>query len=151
MNWNDEGLRTGIEHCFGDAEDIFLVDVKMNASRRGYQLIVKCDSDSGITIDQLARVNRSIHNDLILPGLDIEQVSVEVTSPGASYPVKTARHFRRLIGHPMNIEHRSETVQNPLEGEVIAATEDTLTVKVENEEVLLNLADVIQGKVKMRW
>ena len=130
MNWTDEEIKAGIEHCFEDAEDIFLVDATLNASRGGYQLIAKCESDSGITIDQLARINRSIHNNLSLPGLDIEKVSVEVTSPGANFPVKTARHFRRLIGHSVEIEHRSEAVQNPLEGKIISATSDALTIQV---------------------
>ncbi len=151
MNWNDEEIRAGIEHCFEDAEDIFLVDVSLNASRGGYQLIAKCDSDSGITIDQLARINRSIHNNLSLPGLDIEKVSVEVTSPGASFPVKLPRHFNRLAGHPMKIEHRSEAVQTPLEGEIVSATAELLTVKVKGDVVELEMADVVQGKVKMRW
>ena len=151
MNWTDEEIKAGIEHCFEDAEDIFLVDATMNASRGGFQLIAKCDSDSGITIDQLARINRSIHNNLILPGLDIEKVSVEVTSPGASFPVKMARHFNRLAGHSMKIEHRSEAVQNPLDGEIVSATNESLTVKVAGEEVLLDMVDVIQGKVNMRW
>ncbi len=151
MNWTDEEIKAGIEHCFEGAEDIFLVDATMNASRGGYQLIVKCDSDSGITIDQLARINRSIHNNLILPGLDIEQVSVEVTSPGASFPVKMARHFNRLAGHSMKIEHRSEAMQNPLDGEIISATPDSLTVKVKDQEVTLEMVDVIHGKVNMRW
>ena len=151
MNWNDEEIRAGIEHCFGDAEDLFLVDATMNASRRGYQLIVKCDSDSGITIDQLARINRSIHNNLILPGLDIEKVSVEVTSPGASFPVKLPRHFNRLAGHSMKIEHRSDAMQNPLEGEIVSASAESLTVKVDDEVLVLDMVDVVQGKVKMRW
>ena len=151
MNWTDEEIKAGIEHCFEDAEDIFLVDATMNASRSGFQLIAKCDSDSGITIDQLARINRSIHNNLILPGLDIEKVSVEVTSPGASFPVKMARHFNRMAGHSMKIEHRSEAVQNPMDGEIISATDESLTVKVDGEEVLLDMVDVIQGKVNMRW
>ena len=151
MNWTDEEIKAGIEQCFEEAEDIFLVDAKLNASKRGYQLIAKCESDSGITIDQLARINRSIHANLTLPGLDIEQVSVEVTSPGANFPVTTARHFRRLSGHPMIIEHRSEVVQNPLECEIISATPDSLTVKVDDVEVGLDMADVIQGKVKLRW
>ena len=151
MNWTDEEIKAGIEHCFEDAEDIFLVDVSFNTSRGGYQLIAKCDSDSGITIDQLARINRSIHNNLSLPGLDIEKVSVEVTSPGASFPVKMSRHFQRLAGHPMKIEHRSEAMPNPLECEVVSATSQTLTLKVEDEVVELNMADVEQGKVKMRW
>ena len=151
MNWTDEEIKAGIEHCFEGAEDIFLVDVTLNASRGGFQLIAKCDSDSGITIDQLARINRSIHNNLILPGLDIEKVSVEVTSPGASFPVKLARHFNRLAGHSMKIEHRSEAVQNPLDGEIVAATDESLTVKVKDEEISLDMLDVIQGKVNMRW
>ena len=151
MNWTDEEIKAGIEHCFEGAEDIFLVDVTLNASRGGFQLIAKCDSDSGITIDQLARINRSIHNNLILPGLDIEKVSVEVTSPGASFPVKLARHFNRLSGHSMKIEHRSEAMQNPLDGEIVAATDESLTVKVKDEEISLDMLDVIQGKVNMRW
>jgi len=151
VNWTDEEIIAGIEHCFEGAEDIFLVDVKMNASRGGYQLIAKCDSDSGITIDQLARINRSIHNNLILPGLDIEKVSVEVTSPGASFPVKLARHFNRLAGHSMKIEHRSEAVQNPLDGEIVSATDALLTVKVGDDEMLLDMNEVVHGKVNMRW
>ena len=151
MNWTDEEIKAGIEHCFEGAEDIFLVDVTLNASRGGFQLIAKCDSDSGITIDQLARINRSIHNNLVLPGLDIEKVSVEVTSPGASFPVKLARHFNRLAGHSMKIEHRSEAVQNPLDGEIVSATDESLTVKVKDEEMVLDMIDVIQGKVNMRW
>ncbi|MBL7025731.1 MAG: hypothetical protein ISR87_09755 [Candidatus Marinimicrobia bacterium] len=151
MNWTDEEIKAGIEHCFEGAEDIFLVDVTLVASRGGFQLIAKCDSDSGITIDQLARINRSIHNNLVLPGLDIEKVSVEVTSPGASFPVKLARHFNRLAGHSMKIEHRSEAMQNPLDGEIVSATDESLTVKVKDEEMVLEMVDVIQGKVNMRW
>ena len=99
----------------------------------------------------MARINRSIHNNLVLPGLDIEKVSVEVTSPGASFPVKLARHFNRLAGHSMKIEHRSEAMQNPLDGEIVSATDESLTVKVKDEEMVLEMVDVIQGKVNMRW
>ncbi len=151
MNWTDEEIKAGIEHCFEGAEEIFLVDATMVASRGGFQLVAKCDSDSGITIDQLARINRSVHNNLILPGLDIEKVSVEVTSPGASFPVKMTRHFNRLAGHSMKIEHRSIAMQNPLDGEIVTATDESLTVKVEDQEIVLNMVDVIQGKVNMRW
>jgi ribosome maturation factor RimP len=151
VNWTDEEIKAGIEHCFEGAEDIFLVDATLNASRGGFQLIAKCDSDSGITIDQLARINRSIHNNLVLPGLDIEKVSVEVTSPGASFPVKLARHFNRLAGHSMKIEHRSEAMQNPLDGEIVSASDESLTVKVKDQEVVLNMVDVVHGKVNMRW
>ena len=151
MNWTDEEIKAGIEHCFEGAEDIFLVDATLDASRGGFQLIAKCDSDSGITIDQLARINRSIHNNLVLPGLDIEKVSVEVTSPGASFPVKLARHFNRLAGHSLKIEHRSEAMQNPLDGEIVSAIDESLTVKVKDEEMVLDMVAVIQGKVNMRW
>ena len=151
MKWNDEEIRAGIEQCFEGADDIFLVDASLNASRNGYQLIAKCECDSGITIDQLARINRSIHINLELPGLDITKVSVEVTSPGANYPVTSARHFRRLSGQIMKIEHRSATVPTPLEGEIVTASSDSLTIKVDQHEISLDLADVIQGKVKLRW
>jgi ribosome maturation factor RimP len=151
VKWNDEEIRAGIEHCLDDAEDLFLVDARLNALRGGFQLIVKCDSDSGITIDQLARINRSIHKKLDLPGLDIEKVSVEVSSPGSGFPVTTARHFRRHIGHNMNIEHNSDSADNPLTGEIMDANEKTLSIKVNDEIVSLDMAEIVQGKVIMRW
>lgn len=151
MNWTDEEIKAGIEHCFEGAEDLFLVDATITASRGGFQLIAKCDSDSGITIDQLARINRSIHNNLLLPGLDIEKVSVEVTSPGASFPVKMARHFNRLAGYSMKIEHRCDAMKNPLEGEIVSASNESLTVKVNEKVIVLDMVDVIHGKVNMRW
>lgn len=151
MKWNDEEIRAGIEHCFEDAEDLFLVDATLNALRGGYQLIAKCESDSGISIDQLARINRAIHKYLNLPGLDIEKVSVEVTSPGSSFPVTLARHFKRHVGHVMNIEHNSDSADNPLKGEIADATDETLSIKVNDEVIGLKMAEIVQGKVVMRW
>lgn len=151
MTWNDEEIRAGIEHCIEDAEDIFLVEATLNALRGGFQLIVKCESDSGISIEQLARINRSIHQKLALPGLEIEQVSVEVSSPGAGFPVQTARHFNRYIGHKLNIEHNSDSADNPLVGEIVSATDETLSIKVDDEVIGLRMAEVIQGKTIMPW
>lgn len=151
MNWNDEEIRAGIEQCFREAEDIFLVDASLNATKRGFQLIAKCESDSGITIDQLAQINRSIHQNFSLPGLDIEKVSVEVTSPGANFPVKSARHFRRLSGITMKVDHVAAGVKSPLVGEIVTATDDELAVKSKDETIVLKMADVNHGKVKLRW
>jgi len=151
VNWNDEEIRAGIEQCFSEAEDVFLVDASLNATKRGFQLIVKCESDTGITIDQLAQINRSVHKKFTLPGLDIEQVSVEVTSPGANFPVRTARHFRRFIGHSMKIAHETAGVRSPLKGEITAVSDDELTVKAAEELISLKLSAVDHGKVKLRW
>ncbi|MCF7905144.1 MAG: hypothetical protein K9M49_08335, partial [Candidatus Marinimicrobia bacterium] len=114
-------------------------------------LIVKCESDTGITIDQLAQINRSIHKNFTLPGLDIEKVSVEVSSPGASFPIQTVRHFRRFVGHPMQVQHTKENLANPLECEVKSVSDDTLTVQAKDETISLDMNDVVQGKVKLRW
>ena len=151
MKWTDEEIRAGIEQCFEDAEDVFLVDATLNPLRGGYQLIAKCESDSGINIDQLARINRSIHQNLVLPELDLEQVSVEVTSPGAGYPVTSARHFRRFVGRTMNIEHNSDAADSPIAGEIVSATDETLSIIVDDVEIGLNMAEVIQGKAIMPW
>jgi ribosome maturation factor RimP len=151
VNWNDEEIRAGIEQCFREAEDIFLVDASLNATKRGFQLIAKCESDSGITIDQLAQVNRSIHKNFTLPGLDIEKVSVEVTSPGTNFPVRTARHFRRLTGKTMTIDHSQAGVDSPLLGEIVGASDEELTIKSKDHTIVLSMGDINHGKVKLRW
>lgn len=151
MNWTDEEITAGIEHCIDDADGIFLVDVKLNTSKHGHQLIVKCESDTGITIAQLAQINKSIHRNLDLPGLVMENLSVEVTSPGTGHPITNARHFKRFIDKTLNIEHRIETLQNPITAKLLGVEGEILRLEHETSELTLNLDDVVHGKVKMPW
>ena len=123
MNWTDEDISSEVERCIADVSEVFLVESKLNATRGGYQLIVKCESESGIKLDQLAIINRKLQNTFSLPKLDMDQVSVEVSSPGATYPVKDPRHFMRYRGFTMTIEHHSDSAPQPLEGEVVSVAD----------------------------
>jgi len=151
LEWPDADIREQVNSCLAETPGVFLVDACLNALRGGHQLIVKCESEKGITIDELASINRAINRSFALPGLDFETLTVEVTSPGTGYPVKDARHFRRFIGLQMKIRHSVSERPNPLVGEIKAVAEDQLAILVDDEVVQLPLDRVIDGKAKLQW
>ncbi len=134
-----------------DLPSVFLVDVHLNVRRGGWLLIVRCESDSGISIDELAAINRSINTDLELPGLDLDTLAVEVTSPGTGYAVTEPRHFRRYTGHSMRIKHQLDLKNNPIEGLINSVSDDLLELDVDGETVQIPFDAVVEGKVKLQW
>ena len=51
----------------------------------------------------------------------------------------------------MRIDHKVENLVNPLECKIQSVSEDMLTVQLKDETLSLDMSDVIQGKVKLRW
>ena len=151
MQWSDSQIREQVEACLGDDPSLFIVEVLMNTRRGGHQLIVRCEADNGITVDQLTRLNRSINSDFELPGLDLTTLSVEVTSPGPSFLVKSVRHFKRHIGHTMKVKHHHETHATPLRGEITAVSDGGIQIKVEDELIDLSYDLIDEAKAQFQW
>jgi ribosome maturation factor RimP len=56
--------------------------VKRSGSGRDAALCVYVDKTGGITIDELAKVSRQIQSELRVVGVDIDNMRLEVSSPG---------------------------------------------------------------------
>jgi ribosome maturation factor RimP len=150
MKWPKEKIAVEIEKCILD-ENVFLVDWKLSEHNLRYQLKVKLESDSGISMSQLSEVNRRINHEFSLPNLDIENVTVEVTSPGINTSIKSLRHFRRYIGHLLFIKYKQEEKTLSVEGTLAKVSDDKLEFSLENETLAIPYSQIIEGHLVLKW
>ena len=150
VEWPDETVLKAIESCITD-ESIFLVEWNLQNRRNEWQLNVRCDADEGITLDQLAAVNRALRDTFQLPGLDAEQLSIEVSSPGLTYPITKLRHFKRHAGHQIKIEHDLPAVDNPVVGIIEAVDDSSITLRTKKGPMVLPNENIHAGYVQLKW
>jgi ribosome maturation factor RimP len=70
--------------------------------------------------------------------------SVAVSSPGAERPLRKPEHFRRAVGSRVKLK-TSESAK--LRGEVVRATDDTVTLAADGGEVDIPYAEIVRGNL----
>ena len=77
-----------------------LVELRRGGSRARPVLEIRIDRRDGekVTIDDCARASRALEARLEADALVAEQYVLEVSSPGADRPLRTAADWRRFVG-----------------------------------------------------
>lgn len=111
--------------------------VELTCHPTGGRLLVRClvDKSSGITVEELSRLNRAIGAVLDEHDAIAERYVLEVSSPGLDRPLKHAADFERVIGRRVKVltripvgsgqEHR---------GELLNAGEEAIVLKLDSGE-----------------
>ena len=136
--------------------DMFIVDVTV---RPGNVIDVTLDSDSGITIEACTEVHRHL---LHAMDRDVEDYSLEVSSPDLTKPLKVFRQYLKNIGRDLSVK---KTDKSKAEGELVSATEQGVTLltaqkeevpgkkgkKLVEREVTIPFTDIAEAKVMIRF
>ncbi len=77
--------------------DLFLVDVEV---KPGNIISVFLDKKDGITIEECARVNEALENEL---DRDFEDFELRVSSPGLNKPLRVMPQYEKNIGKKVDI------------------------------------------------
>ena len=83
----------------------YILDVNLKGSRGSRIAVVIADTETGITLDELASVSKQTERELDESELLTEKYTLEVTSPGMDRPMTDARDFRRRKGQKARVEH----------------------------------------------
>jgi ribosome maturation factor RimP len=112
-----------------------LVDVEFVQSGR-WTLRVYIDrtvGDAGVSIDDCSRVSRRLDDALEMNQTVPHHVVLEVSSPGIERRLRTADHFRRVLGARVFVQtHDLVNGRRRVEGELVEATEDAITLALED-------------------
>lgn len=93
----DAGKVKSIAEKALEGSDAYIVDCTVAPSNL---IEIVIDSDSKVTVDQCADLNRTISEAL---NRDIEDFELTVASAGIGEPLRLLRQYRRLIGSPVEI------------------------------------------------
>lgn len=136
--------------------DAEVLDVQVKGGRGRRLVRVTADvadltADYGLDVEAIAELSRRIGDALdehdVVPG----SYNLEVTTPGADRPLRRTRDFVRNIGRPVRVSRTEEHDPRDVTGTLIAASDASLTLDVDGEEVVVPLADVDHGKVVLPW
>jgi len=123
------------------------LDVRAAGRRHTVKLVV--DGDSGVGLDDIARLSRAAsaeldQNEHLIGG----SYTLEVTSPGTDRPLTLPRHWRRAFLRQVAVRlHEGAT----LTARVGRAGEDSVTVLVDGARRELAYADVAHAAVQVEF
>jgi ribosome maturation factor RimP len=83
------------------SDDMFIVDITVGT---GNSILVSVDSDAGISVGECVQISRHIESSL---DREVEDFSLEVSSPGLSLPLKVLRQYLKNIGREVEVVTKS--------------------------------------------
>ncbi len=116
-----EGIITGV---LSNNESLFLISCSISPD---YNIKVVLDGDQGVNLQDCIEVSRAIESQLDREEIDF---SLEVTSAGATSPLSIPRQYKKNIGRKLRVITPDEN----LEGNLTAATSDTITLEWKSRE-----------------
>lgn len=136
--------------------DMFIVEVSV---RPGNVIDVTLDSDSGVTIEACTDVHRHL---LHAMDRDVEDYSLEVSSPDLTKPLKVTRQFLKNIGRDLAVKKNDKS---KVEGELVSANETDLTLRTSQKEevpgkkgkklverdITIPFSEITEAKVMIRF
>ena len=105
------------------------------------------DGPGELGLDALTEVSRAVSAALDEADPVKGRYTLEVSTPGAERALSTPRHFRRAVGHDVELVVEDDGVDAVLTGTVTAADEDSVTLQADGRERVLALDDVRQARM----
>ncbi len=117
------------------------------------------DGDNGISITDCKLISRHIESNL---DREAEDFSLEVSSPGATLPLKLVRQYTKHVGRDLEIELNNG---ERIEGKLVGIDGDNLTIETTTREKktigkgkvtvtkqqILNLSNIKESKIKLKF
>jgi ribosome maturation factor RimP len=114
-------------------------------------LSVVLDADGPVEADVVENVSKALSRALDDADPIEGRYVLEVTTPGLDRPLRTARDYRRQLGHEVRVTIPAAAGTKHVQGVVRAVSDDRLTLEVDGAPVELALADVGTGEVVLPW
>jgi ribosome maturation factor RimP len=135
--------------------DPWLVDIELSGDDKGRVVRFLVDTDAGVTVEELARLNRSIGALLDQENLVGFSYRLEVCSPGLARPLKHGRQLAKAVGRKVRVRWKSsdgETVrQRVAEGRLLAVDDNHLHLQTEAGTLAVEREPVDDIIYKLDW
>jgi ribosome maturation factor RimP len=126
-----------------------LESVRMSVAGKRRLLRIVVDSDHGVSLDDAADVSREISAVLDQANaLGDVPYTLEVSSPGVDRPLTEPRHWRRAAGRLVKVK---VTGEGAVEGRVLAADADGVTLELAGGERRLGYGELGAGSVQIEF
>lgn len=142
-----ESLKRLMEPFLKEAQ-VVLFDLNIHRHHGNIDIEILADKPTGgITLQECARLNRTLRDSIEAQNLITENYTLEVSSPGLDRPLKTAGDFLRVRGKEVQI-FLLESLGNKIEytGIIKTVDEQNLTIDTPSGGVLIPVSNINKAK-----
>ena len=139
----------------------FLVELDVRGMKGSRVVNVYLDSDTGIGVDDMARISRDLGFLLDTEDVMGGNYSLNVSSPGIDRPLRLRRQYKKNIGRMLLVHYRKPEGEGETEatGELVSVDDEgielDLTTKkkkqTQTEQRRIAFDDIVWAKVRLPW
>lgn len=118
-------IRTLIDNGLEERNDLFLIDLKLLPDNK---INVIIDGDKGVSVQDCMYISRAIEHNL---DREEEDFSLEVTSAGATSPLKEKRQYKKNIGRTLQVKS-NENIK--IEAKLTEADDEFISLEWKTKE-----------------
>ena len=132
-----------------------VLELNLRGQGRGRVLSVVLDAEDPVEADVVEQVSKDLSRALDQADPVAGSYTLEVSTPGLGRPLQSARDFRRQRGHEVSLDlgqpGGGEEATSSVQGVVLDADDQAVTLDVAGRQVEVPLSDVVKGKVVLPW
>ncbi len=112
-------------------ENYFIVDIQVKGVLGKEKVMVLIDGDQGVDISVCSDISRKLSNELDARDLISGSYTLEVSSPGLDFPLKSRRQYQKNIGRSVKV---ALTDNSMVRGELIDVEDDGISIRKEQKK-----------------
>jgi len=97
-----------VEEALALNESLFLIDLSISENNK---IQVTVDGDNGVPLSECIRISRNVEHNL---DREIEDFSLEVTTPDISHPLKEKRQYKKNLNRILKVKTQEEEFEGTL-------------------------------------
>jgi len=152
---NRETVNKLVDEALEENERLFLISLNFSDDNK---ILVTVDGDDGVPLKECIRISRHVEHNL---DREIEDFSLEVTTPGAFSPFVNNRQFKKNIGRTLKVK----TDTGIFIGRLIEVSDDEIVLEWKTREpkpvgkgkvtvvksTMLKYSSIKEAKVKINF
>jgi ribosome maturation factor RimP len=109
-----------VDVAIAENAELFLIELKFLPENKIY---VEVDGDNGVSLKEVIRISRGVEHNL---DREVEDFSLEVTTPDVANPLKVTRQYKKNLNRILKIELKDHS---EIEGTLKNVTEDAVEME----------------------
>lgn len=147
MNFFEKNIYELVEQVVTD-KGFFLIDLVIRGERNSRVIEVYVDSETNVSADNCADINRAIGKRLEEANLLDSGYRLDVSSPGVNRPLKYIQQFPKHINRKFDVSYREADIVKKFSGTLKSVELNSLVfLKNNREEIKIDFSDIIKAKV----
>ena len=106
------------------------------------------DKEGGVNVDDCSTVSRQVSALIDVEDPVNGQFNLEVSSPGSDRPLRRLKDFQRFVGSLVKLKSVMPLDgQRNFKGRLLEATEETLVIETDKEEISLPMSAIDKARI----